>query len=184
MGSRESRVARIVRRTFLTACLFLLMTSGLFGVLSCIVESGDFMISIPRAGWGGPGGTIAHTRLTIRGYKGHIVLEHWNWKNTSVLGIAGLIPDIDKSLFGSFHYRVFDDRDHRAVELSCRSWIPMVVFGLPVILGTIPRWRLAHRRRRGLCISCGYNLTGNTSGRCPECGTPPVNVPARHARPT
>ena len=25
---------------------------------------------------------------------------------------------------------------------------------------------------RGLrCVSCGYNLTGNTSGRCPECGT-------------
>ena len=24
----------------------------------------------------------------------------------------------------------------------------------------------------GLCSSCGYNLTGNTSGVCPECGTP------------
>ncbi len=22
------------------------------------------------------------------------------------------------------------------------------------------------------CIACGYNLTGNTSERCPECGTP------------
>ena len=32
------------------------------------------------------------------------------------------------------------------------------------------------RRRRGknnrmLCTHCGYNLTGNTSGVCPECGT-------------
>jgi hypothetical protein len=27
------------------------------------------------------------------------------------------------------------------------------------------------RQRRGLCIPCGYNLTGNTSGICPECGT-------------
>jgi len=24
----------------------------------------------------------------------------------------------------------------------------------------------------GLCRGCGYNLTGNTSGVCPECGTP------------
>jgi len=24
--------------------------------------------------------------------------------------------------------------------------------------------------RDGLCYSCGYNLTGNISGRCPECG--------------
>lgn len=27
-------------------------------------------------------------------------------------------------------------------------------------------------RAPGLCVSCGYDLTGNTSGICPECGTP------------
>jgi predicted RNA-binding Zn-ribbon protein involved in translation (DUF1610 family) len=27
------------------------------------------------------------------------------------------------------------------------------------------------RQRRSLCATCGYNLTGNTSGVCPECGT-------------
>jgi hypothetical protein len=26
------------------------------------------------------------------------------------------------------------------------------------------------RRKKGLCIKCGYNLTGNVSGVCPECG--------------
>jgi len=26
------------------------------------------------------------------------------------------------------------------------------------------------RRRRGTCRTCGYNLTGNVSGTCPECG--------------
>jgi hypothetical protein len=29
-----------------------------------------------------------------------------------------------------------------------------------------------HRRRYALCVQCGYSLTGNTSGVCPECGTP------------
>ena len=28
------------------------------------------------------------------------------------------------------------------------------------------------RRKRAQCLCCGYNLTGNTSGICPECGTP------------
>ena len=28
------------------------------------------------------------------------------------------------------------------------------------------------RLRDGLCPSCGYNLTGNISGSCPECGAP------------
>lgn len=27
------------------------------------------------------------------------------------------------------------------------------------------------RRRRGLCMGCGYNRAGNISGHCPECGT-------------
>jgi hypothetical protein len=31
--------------------------------------------------------------------------------------------------------------------------------------------RTRRRRMRGLCKSCGYNLTGNVSGVCPECGT-------------
>jgi len=28
-----------------------------------------------------------------------------------------------------------------------------------------------------LCGQCGYNLTGNVSGRCPECGTPVPQPP-------
>jgi hypothetical protein len=32
---------------------------------------------------------------------------------------------------------------------------------------TIRRQRL----RAGLCVECAYNLTGNTSGVCPECGS-------------
>ena len=35
------------------------------------------------------------------------------------------------------------------------------------IRGPLRRWR---RRRRNLCVECGYNLTGNESGVCPECG--------------
>jgi predicted RNA-binding Zn-ribbon protein involved in translation (DUF1610 family) len=31
---------------------------------------------------------------------------------------------------------------------------------------------VSRRRRMGLCASCGYDLTGITSGRCPECGEP------------
>lgn len=47
------------------------------------------------------------------------------------------------------------------------------------VLGIIPAlW--AHKRdlerirakQRGLCRRCGYNLMGNVSGTCPECGTP------------
>lgn len=35
------------------------------------------------------------------------------------------------------------------------------------VRGPLRRWR---RRRRGRCVKCGYDLTGNVSGVCPECG--------------
>lgn len=37
-----------------------------------------------------------------------------------------------------------------------------------VIAGPLRR---ASRRKSPTCIKCGYNLTGNISGVCPECGT-------------
>ena len=33
--------------------------------------------------------------------------------------------------------------------------------------GPVRRWR---RQKHGRCVRCGYDLTGNTSGVCPECG--------------
>ncbi len=50
------------------------------------------------------------------------------------------------------------------------SVFPLFAFYLTVafIRGPLRRYR---RRKRGLCLKCGYNLTGNTSGVCPECGT-------------
>ena len=39
---------------------------------------------------------------------------------------------------------------------------------LAFIRGPLRRYR---RRRKGLCVGCGYNLTGLTEPRCPECAT-------------
>lgn len=52
-------------------------------------------------------------------------------------------------------------------------WLPFVLFALyptiAFIRGPVRRYR---RRKRGLCLRCGYDLRGNTSGICPECGKP------------
>jgi hypothetical protein len=34
------------------------------------------------------------------------------------------------------------------------------------------RWCRRRRYVPGFCRKCDYDLTGNVSGRCPECGTP------------
>lgn len=49
-------------------------------------------------------------------------------------------------------------------------WIPLLLAGVPTLLLF---WR--DRRLRippGHCQRCGYNLTGNVSGKCSECGEP------------
>ena len=52
----------------------------------------------------------------------------------------------------------------------------MFVGCLAAIVGVVAYTRYGRARLQrclasGICIHCGYNLTGNVSGRCPECGT-------------
>jgi len=49
---------------------------------------------------------------------------------------------------------------------SLPLWIPFVIVAIPTLI--LWRWT---RFEPGHCQTCGYNLTGNTSGICPECGT-------------
>lgn len=61
-------------------------------------------------------------------------------------------------------------------------WVPFVLFAIypSVALITGP-FQCYEWRRRGRCIQCGYSLIGNTSGRCPECGTPLESSPSTDA---
>jgi hypothetical protein len=54
--------------------------------------------------------------------------------------------------------------------LEVHSWFAIVVFGVLPLFWTIQRFKFSKRYPTG-CIACGYNLTGNASGTCPECGT-------------
>jgi hypothetical protein len=60
--------------------------------------------------------------------------------------------------------------DALANVLFVPCWMPsLLLAGYPAI--TFARWRARRRRRRaGRCAKCGYDLTGNVSGVCPECG--------------
>lgn len=46
------------------------------------------------------------------------------------------------------------------------------VYGVFILGDVVPIRRTLKKLPLGHCASCGYNLTGNVSGRCPECGVP------------
>lgn len=71
----------------------------------------------------------------------------------------------------SFFLNSVRNGPYRTTWLVFPFWL---LTALLTVLGTMPIYRGPIRRQwrrwRGCCITCGYNLTGNRSGRCPECG--------------
>lgn len=51
--------------------------------------------------------------------------------------------------------------------VSLPLWIPATLF----LAAAAWNWRRGRGFPPGHCARCGYDLTGNVSGRCPECGT-------------
>lgn len=106
--------------------------------------------------------------------KGTIVRRHdfelggfcWRqWSNSTVLQ-SGVGP------FEEGNPATTDDL-RRILQSPC--WALVLVFSAWPIIAFIrgPYRRAAqHRKMLGLCVRCSYNLTGNLSGVCPECGTP------------
>ena len=115
--------------------------------------------------------------------------RRWEWETEPYRGRGELIrrawgPELNRALpqvtaVERKRREVFDNADGSLVAdvlVGRRIWVPYWLLfaataALPVARG-VARARRARRSRLNLCAACGYNLTGNVSGTCPECGTP------------
>ena len=70
--------------------------------------------------------------------------------------------------WGRTWYIDFDEGGFRLAVFPCWS---VVVLWLLLPIWWLVRVRAKPTVKDNKCPACGYNLTGNTSGVCPECGT-------------
>ena len=100
------------------------------------------------------------TRTLRGGVKYEFPDKQYEWSSRQLIG-RGSIGNAK----GSYNFSVFES------HFQLAWWLPAMVSLLPVgVLLSI--WTM--RRRRfwmGKCQTCSYDLTGNASGVCPECGT-------------
>jgi hypothetical protein len=92
-------------------------------------------------------------------------------------GFGGLPDDPRIVDWGSFQYGLsgFRQADENptihCAYFSVRYWVVGIPFAIMPLATSIRIYRNRRRRTSGSCVHCGYNLTGNASGACPECGT-------------
>jgi hypothetical protein len=135
------------------------------GVLAWWVRS-HYRVDSAGVWWashGANGGRWVGHGVYLHSYKGTITLSVNRYLQQSVNGRWGFG-------FGSYLSIPYHPPGVPHAVVAC------VLALLPAHRFT--RWRARRRAKRqaeqGLCFNCSYNLAGNTSGVCPECGTPTV----------
>lgn len=72
-------------------------------------------------------------------------------------------------VFWPYYFNDEIDYGLRVMNVFIPLWLPLLPL---LILAAVVIYRDRTRRPPGHCRKCGYDLKGNTTGRCPECGTP------------
>ncbi len=84
----------------------------------------------------------------------------------SLLPPAGSIVDAFASGYRVQALNINGSPDGRLTYLVLPHWLTnLIAWSLFLIL-----WRKSLKQPTGHCQRCGYDLTGNESGACPECG--------------
>ena len=116
--------------------------------------------------------TIFESRVSVWLYpfpRKHVSPQGWhyghNFKDGNELSRYGFdSPNIAHMPFRSGGHVLL--RSFWTWYIRVPFWLILILVGIP----TAYMWRRERRVLKGHCQTCGYNLTGNVSGRCPECG--------------
>lgn len=130
----------------------------LFAALDALTSFGAVYTSTPSPGWrGGFDAALTGGCLWLRTGDGFQRDGSWHWYATQP---RRWLPTSNRySISGALNWR--------------ETFVPLWMFWggaitAAIVMGPLAR---ARRRRRGLCLRCGYSLAGlATEAPCPECG--------------
>jgi hypothetical protein len=101
-------------------------------------------------------------------------LMRWFWRTTISMFAAWFVGVVGygsyrvvRSIVSAVRGTYPTSQEDAMVNLIWTLWLLLLVIGLPT---AFIYWRARKRIPPGHCRACGYNLTGNVSGVCPECG--------------
>lgn len=78
--------------------------------------------------------------------------------------------------FGVLNIGTGSERNWRWAAVTAPIWAIVALFlTYPAVAFVLGPVRSRYRHSRNRCIRCGYDLNGNISGRCPECGNASEN---------
>ncbi|HEY8751765.1 MAG TPA: hypothetical protein VIM11_27540 [Tepidisphaeraceae bacterium] len=97
---------------------------------------------------------------TIRFFGGSRVIYRHDWTEP----LTG--PAVGSLRFSAKRYH-FGFMDSREIDTATPHWLVVIAFS---ILPAVKAKQLRSSRQGNRCLFCAYDLTGNTSGVCPECG--------------
>lgn len=87
----------------------------------------------------------------------------------SVVGLSDFLS-LPCDRLGLVHARVTHDKGSLWFSIFMPVWVLLLGSWTSMII-VVLRWNEKRRKRDKLCQVCNYDLTRNSSGTCPECGT-------------
>jgi hypothetical protein len=142
---RRSKLWRVLKWAGLSVCIILV-----FALLSSLL----FSVTMYRSGWGAVLGFGCVTVQTTNAQLGN-PQQGWSFANRRA----------DQPLMRSWWVKILHPRPQQWAVIV-PLWIPPLLIAIPTTI----LWYRDRRRPKGCCQGCGYDLTGNLSGICPECG--------------
>jgi hypothetical protein len=111
--------------------------------------------------------------------RGVIALGRYHgWSSDTKLGWESREPEgyypVVRHRFGQFGFgpALTNDPQKTGLIVMIPHWSLLVPLSALLLFRPVLLLRRSRKSSRSACVECSYDLTGNISGVCPECGTP------------